>query len=305
MAQSYEEMMKGVLEKEDVSKAKVAKTFPPEVQKECLAFIKTWADVFSKNPLSPPMLDNGVEMRITIDKDANPVKDIATRMSPEQHKIVEEHTTLMIKHGIIEDSTSPWGARVVLAKKKDGKWRFCVDYRYLNSVSQKDAYPLPRIDDTLEALGGEDAVIFSSLDVASGYWHIPIASKDREKTAFVTRNGQYQFKVVPFGLTGAPGAFCRYMDDTLRDVMWKRCLVYVDDIIVWAKNIQEHKKALEEVFERLLKAGLKLKLSKCEFFMESVEYLGFIIGHGVVGQRKFRALQICLHPGLLNNCKDF
>jgi hypothetical protein len=126
---------------------------------------------------------------------------------------------------------------VVLAKKKDGKWRFCVDYQYLNFVTKKDAYPLPRID-TLEALGSEDAKIFSSLDVASGYWHIPIAVEDREKTAFITRNGQYQFRVVPFGLTGAPGAFCRYMDNTLREVMWRRCFVYVDDIIVWGKDIE-------------------------------------------------------------------
>jgi hypothetical protein len=305
--QSYAEMMQGVLEKENVDKAKVASTFTQKIQAECLTFIKKWARVFAENPFSPPPLDNGVNMRIPLDKNAVATKDTPTRMSPEQHRICEEHILLMLEHGIIECSNSPWGARVVLAKKKDGKWRFCVDYRYLNSVTKKDAYPLPRIDDTLEALGGEDARVFSSLDVASGYWHIPLFTEDREKTAFVTRNGQYQFKVVPFGLTGAPGAFCRYMDDTLRDIMWKRCLVYVDDIIVWAKDIKEHMKALEEVFERLLKAGLKLKLSKCEFFMEEVEYLGFIIGHGVVGlsPAKVRSIESIPPPRTIKQLQRF
>jgi hypothetical protein len=305
--QSYEEMMKGVMEKEEVDKARVAKSFSQKIQTECMAFIKQWAKVFAANPFSPPPLDNGVNLRIPLDKEAVAVKDTPTRMSPEQHRIVEEHILLMLKHGIIECSNSPWGARVVLAKKKDGKWRFCVDYRYLNSVTKKDAYPLPRIDDTLEALGGEDARVFSSLDVASGYWHIPLFSDDREKTAFVTRNGQYQFRVVPFGLTGAPGAFCRYMDDTLRDIMWKRCLVYVDDIIVWAKDIKEHMKALEEVFERLLKAGLKLKLSKCEFFLEEVEYLGFVIGHGVVGlsPAKVRSIEEIPPPRTIKQLQRF
>ena len=292
---SYQEMMEGILDKEDINKAKIAEDFPDKVKEECKQFIKGWAKVFAENPMAPPAVTD-VEMQIPIDNNAIPIKDTPTRMSPEQYKIVEEHVSLMLTHNIIEETTSPWGARVVLAKKKDGKWRFCVDYRYLNSISKKDAYPLPRIDDTLEALGNETAKIFSSLDVASGYWHIPIAKEDREKTAFTTRNGQYQFKVVPFGLTGAPGAFCRYMDKVLRDVMWKRCLVYVDDIIVWAKDINEHKVALSEIFERLLNAGLKLKLSKCEFFTEKVEYLGFVIQQGVVGLSPERVKSIIEIP---------
>jgi hypothetical protein len=186
-------------------------SFPPETQRDCKKFIQTWADVFAANPLAPPTLDPGqAEMKIPLDSEAMALKDHPGRMSPEQNKIVEEQIALMMRHRIIEETTSPWGTRVVLAKKKDGKWRFCVDYRYLNSVTKKDTYPLPRIDDILKALRGEDTRIFTSLDVASGYWHIPIAMEDREKTAFVTRNGQYQFRVVPFGLTGALGAFCRY-----------------------------------------------------------------------------------------------
>jgi hypothetical protein len=302
-------MMAATLEKEDIRNLIIgSKNCPESVREGCRSFLKKWAEIFATNPLKPPTLNpDVVSLGIEVDEGARAVKEAPGRMSPEQHRIVEEHTNLMLEHGIIEEANSPWAARVVLAKKKDGKWRYCVDYRYLNSVTKKDSYPLPRIDDTLDALGNKDAKVFSSLDVASGYWHIPIKEQDREKTAFVTRNGQYQFRVVPFGLTGAPGAFCRYVDNALRDVMWKCCLVYVDDIVVWSKTVEEHKKDLEEVFKRLHAAGLKLKLSKCEFFMDEITYLGFLVRDGHVGldPEKVEAIRALAPPKTLKGLQRF
>ena len=120
---------------------------------------------------------------------------------------IKQKVNVMLKDGIIEESKSPWSSPVVLVQKKDGTTRFCIDYRKLNDVTKKDSFPVPRVDDTLDALGNTKAQIFSTMDLASGYWQLPIAEEDKEKTAFVTQNGTYQFKVLPFGLTGAPAAF--------------------------------------------------------------------------------------------------
>jgi len=141
--------------------------------------------------------------------------------------------------------------------------------------------------------------VFSTLDVASGYWHIPLADKDKEKTAFSTRDGSYQFTVVPFGLTGAPGAFCRAINDTLREFMWKSCLVYVDDIVVWSPDV--------ESFSRLHKNGFQLKLSKCEFFQKKINFLGFVIenGHISVDPAKVEAIKNFAPPQTLTGLQRF
>jgi hypothetical protein len=148
-------------------------------------------------------------------------------------------------------------------KKKDGGIRFCVDYRKLNSVTEKDVYPLPRIDDTLDKLG--KCKYFTTLDLASGYWQIELEEKDKPKTAFITPEGLFEFNVMPFGLTNAPATFQRTMNTILSGLTWLNCLVYLDDIIIFSHSFEQHIKNIEEVFERLCQAGLKLKLSKCHF----------------------------------------
>uniref|UniRef100_H3G554 Reverse transcriptase domain-containing protein n=1 Tax=Phytophthora ramorum TaxID=164328 RepID=H3G554_PHYRM len=142
--------------------------------------------------------------------------------------------------------------------------RFCVDYRALNSVTKKDVYPLPRIDETLEALGG--AQLFTTLDLRSGYWQISVAPEDRDKTAFTTKQGLYRFIRMPFGLMNAPSTFQRMMNGVLRGLTWTTCLVYLDDIIVYTRGgIERHVLELATVLERLSTAGLTLKLKKCVF----------------------------------------
>jgi hypothetical protein len=159
--------------------------------------------------------------------------------------------------------------------KKDGTTRFCVDYRKLNNVTIKDAYPLPRIDDSLAQLSGMK--YFSTLDLNAGYWQVEVASHDREKTAFTTRKGLYSFKVMPFGLCNAPATFERLMETVLRGLQWQICLVYLDDIIVVGETVENMIENLTQVFDRLLAAGLKLKARKCSLFATQVEYLGHLV----------------------------
>lgn len=146
-------------------------------------------------------------------------------------------------------------------EKKDGTKRFCVDYRSLNSKTVKDAYPLPRIDDSLDRLQG--ATWFCTLDLHSGYWQVEMEESDKPKTAFVTRNGLYQFTVMPFGLCNSRTTFERLMETVLAGLNYKICLVYIDDIIVFERTFEETLNNLEQVFGKLENAGLKLKAKKC------------------------------------------
>ncbi|GBM65989.1 Transposon Ty3-G Gag-Pol polyprotein [Araneus ventricosus] len=183
----------------------------------------------------------------------------------------------MVDNGIIEESSGPWASPIVLVKKKDGSTRFCVDYRKLNEITIKDSYPLPRIDDTLDALNGSQW--FSTLDLKSGYWQVEIQPEDKEKTAFTTGQGLWQFKVMPFGLCNAPATFERLMEDctVLRGLTSEASLVYLDDIIIVGRTFQEHFNNIRKVFQRLQNANLKLSPRKCRFFRKEVSYLGHII----------------------------
>jgi len=163
------------------------------------------------------------------------------RRQPFQHQeYIDEETTRMLEYGIIEPAASPWASNVVLVKKKDGSLRFCVDYRRLNSITYKDSYPLPLIDNCLNALSGSSW--YSTLDLRSGYYNIPIAESDRDKSAFITRQGCFRFTVMPFGLTCAPSVFQRVMDVVLCGLSYQACLVYLDDIIVFGKTFDEQVK---------------------------------------------------------------
>ena len=222
---------------------------------------------------------------------ATPVRQPARRLPFHQRNEVRQMLDQMLQQGVIESAQGPWSSPIVLVKKKDGSTRFCVDFRKLNDLTRKDAQPLPRIDDTLDALSG--ACWFSTLDLASGYWQVEVDPSDREKTAFVTPFGMHQFRVMPFGLCNAPGTFQRLMELILTGLHWTTCLVYLDDIIIYSRTVEEHLQRLKEVLERLKGAGLKLKPSKCHLLRKSVKYLGHVISEHGVGTDPEKTASIC------------
>ena len=202
------------------------------------------------------------------------------RLPVAKQVIADREVERMLKDDVIEPSNSPWASPIVLVTKKDGSVRFCVDYRKVNELTCKDAYPLPWIDEILDTLGG--AQWFCTMDLASGYWQIKMKECDKPKTAFVTRKGLFQFKVMPFGLCNAPATFQRLMEGVLMGFQWEQYLVYLDDIIVFGKTFEETLDRLRWVLNRLKAAGLKLKPSKCRWFQRSVTYLGHVVfGEGI------------------------
>ena len=209
--------------------------------------------------------------------DSQPVRCAPRRMSSQKIKREETCVEEMLAGGQIEPSESPWSAPVVLVTKKDGGTRwFCVDYRKLNLATVKDAYPLPRIDDTLDMLAGKQW--FSTLDLASGYWQVSLSPEARCKTAFATHSSLFQFRVMPFGLCNAPATFERLMDQVLQGLRWSRCLVYLDDIISFGTTFEDSLDNLMLIFERLRSYGLQLKSTKCHLFQSSVPFLGHVVG---------------------------
>ncbi|UYV71727.1 hypothetical protein LAZ67_9000138, partial [Cordylochernes scorpioides] len=204
-----------------------------------------------------------------------PIRKNPYRVSLREREIINNQIDKMLKKGIISHSSSPWASPVILVKKKDGTFRFCVDYRNLNSITVKDQYPLPRIDDCFDSLHGSR--YFTSLDLCSGYWQVEVEEQDREKTAFVTPDGLYHFNVLPFGLCNGPATFERLMDNILRTHKWKICLCYLDDVIVFSEDLPSHLTRLKTILGCLRKAGLTLNLSKCRFAYEELLLLGHVV----------------------------
>ena len=195
----------------------------------------------------------------------------ARRQKDEMERQIDE----MMQANVIRPSTSPWAAPVILVEKKGGEQRFCIDYRKLNGLTKKDSFPLPRIDDTLDMLHGK--MFFTTLDLASGYWQIELEESSKEKTAFIVENNLYEFNRMAFGLCNAPATFQRLMNYILRDVLGKKALVYLDDVIIFSDSFDEHLADIRTVLNLIRSAGLRLKRKKCQFIKKSVDYLGHVI----------------------------
>ena len=219
-------------------------------------------------------------IQLSIDTgEASPIKQPARRMPYAARQEVARHIQKMQEANIIQPSSSPWSSPIVLVKKKDGTLRFCVDYRRLNSVTKADTFPLPRMDDILDQLG--NCKFFSTLDLKSGYWQIRVHPDSQEKTAFVTHQGLYEFSVMPFGLMNAPAVFQRLMQQVVMGLNPEAgpdyVAVYLDDILVFSKSLEEHRNHLKQLFKRIEVVGLKLNPKKCSFACQRVEYLGHVI----------------------------
>ena len=261
-------------------------------QHQLYSLLLGFGDVFA---FSGDQLGRTDKLTHTINTDGcHPVRQQARRLSPFQKDQVHQLLQDMLSRDVIQPSTSSWASPVVLVKKKDGSIRFCIDYRKLNAVTHKDAYPLPRIDDTLDTLSGSQW--FSTLDLLSGYWQVEVAEGDRQKTAFTTHEGLFEFKVMPFGLCNAPATFQRLMDLILAGVQWSRCLVYLDDIIIIGRDFSEHLQNLAVVLQKLREAGLRLKPSKCALCREAVSYLGHVVSREGVATDPAKASRVSSWP---------
>ena len=222
--------------------------------------LQQYSDVFA---FSSTELGNAKETKHQIKlTDNTPFKDRARRIPPAMYEEVKNHLEEMLACGAIRHSNSPWSSNVVLVRKKDGRLRLCLDFRKLNSRTIRDAYQLPRIEETLDNLSG--STWFSSLDLQSGYWQVEMDPLDRPKTAFSVGNlGFFECNRMPFGLTNAPATFQRLMERTLKDL--PNCLCYLDDIIIHAASFEEHIERLAAVLERLRNVGLKSNLLSAAF----------------------------------------
>lgn len=272
-------------------------------QGKLVEVLKQFARVFDREKQG---VTNNLKIRHRINTgDHPPIKQRAYRVSPAERRIIQNEVDKMQEKGIIKPSESPWSSPVVLVRKKDGNWRFCVDYRRLNQVTKKDVYPLPRIDDTLDCLKG--AKYFSSIDLYSGYWQIQVDEADREKTAFITSEGLYEFNVMPFGLCNAPATFERMMDNLLRHLKWTMCLCYLDDIVVFSETFDDHLNRLTSVLQCIQKAGLILNPRKCLFGAEEIKILGHrVSGKGVRPDAdKIQAVKEFPTPKNVHDVKSF
>ncbi len=240
---------------------------------ELNALLTQYSDVFSKS-----VTDYGYTttvMHSIPTGDVQPIKQRHRRVPPHVFQEFKRHVQDLVSQGILKESRSPWASPAVIVIKKDGGVRFCCDYRRLNQVTFKDAYPLPRVEESLDALG--NAKLFSTLDLTAGYFEVAVSESDRVKTAVTMPFGLFKWTRMPFGLYNAPATFQRLMGAALGDLAFDVLLIYLDDIIVFSENFKSHCERLELVFSRLRQHGLKLKPSKCFLLRPEVRFLGHII----------------------------
>ena len=264
----------------------------------------SWSTIFSKGSTDlgkANIVKHGIKL-----SDNTPFKEPYRRIPPAMYEEVRQHLKEMLEADAIRPSESPYSSNVVLVRKKDGSLRFCIDFRKLNARTIRDAYSLPRIDDTIDTLIG--AKYFSKLDLRSGYWQVEMEEADKEKTAFTVGSlGFFECNRMAFGLTNAPATFQRLMERCMGELNLKECLIFLDDILIFSDTFEEHIKRLNAVFSRLHEHGLKLKPSKCEFFKSRVTYLGHVVSsEGVeTDPEKIRALSDWPEPHNIKTLRSF
>ena len=246
----------------------------PQQAEELQALLSNFQDILCNKPGKTAIAEHS----ITTDS-AQPTRLAPYRLPHAFREAVHQELKEMKQAGIIEPSSSPWAAPIIPVRKKDGSMRLCVDYRRLNAVSQTDAYPMPRIDDLIDRIGGSRFI--TTLDLARGYWQVPVREEDRPKTAFTTPHGLFQFRVMPFGLQGAPATFQRMMDSLLRGLE-THTAAYLDDVVIHSHTWKEHLHHIHTVLSRMRDANLTIKPKKCQFGMHNCTYLGHIVDDGQV-----------------------
>jgi hypothetical protein len=245
----------------------------PEQKESILKKFEERSDVFAKHDWDLGMTTQ-VHHEINLN-DETPFRERTRRISPADLRDLQQHIQELLDHGIIRESKSRYASPIVLVRKKNGSLRMCVDYRILNTRSVPDQYTVPLIRDAVDCLSGSSW--FSVIDLKSGFYQIPMREEDKEKTAFTCPVGFYEFQRMPQGIKGAPATFQRLMETCMSGLNFLEVLVYMDDVIVFAKTYEEMEARLLKVLDRLQDCGLKVSPEKCQLFCRSVKYLGHIV----------------------------
>jgi hypothetical protein len=271
---------------------------------ESISMVEEFMDVFPEE-LSGMPPEREVEFYIDLIPGTVPIAKRPYRMAPTELAELKLQIAELQQKGYIRPSSSPWGAPVLFVTKKDGSMRMCIDYRSLNEVTIKNKYPLPQIDDLFDQLQG--AKYFSKIDLRSGYHQLRIKEADIHKTAFVTRYGQYEFTVMPFGLTNTPTFFMNLINKVFMEELDKFVVVFIDDILIYSKSREDHEHHLQIVLERLRTHQLYAKLSKCEFWLEKIAFLGHILtAEGIeVDPSKVEAVSKWKQPSNVSEVRSF
>ena len=282
---------------------KVDTSVPEEARKALVELMLSYNDV-----LSIDEFDLGRFGAVQHQIDTGNSKPFRQSLRPQARAhlpVIDKLIDEMQQQGVIEPCQSEWASNIVLVKKKDGSIRFCVDYRKLNDLTKKDAYPLPRIDSCLDRLAG--SVWFSTFDLRSGFHQVEMDPRDVNKTTFVCHRGSFRFPRMPFGLCNAPATFQRLMDMVMTGLNFETCLIYLDDIIVFSQDLPTHLQRLESLLARLRTANLKLKPSKCTLLQRKVTFLGFTVSSEGLGTdpSKVSAVQNWPTPENLRQSRAF
>src|ERR1044072_4226381 len=269
-----------------------------------ISIVQDYMDMFPKDvPGLPPVRET--EFSIDVIPDTGPISITPYRMAPAEMKELGKQLEDLSSKGFIRPSVSPWGAPGLLVKKKDGKSRLCVDYRQLNKVTIKNRCPLPRIDHLMDQLKG--AAVCSKIDLRSGYHQIRVKEEDIQKTGFRTRYGHYEYLVMPFGGTNAPAVFMDYMNRIFHPFLDRFVVVFIDDILVYSKNEEEHREHLRQVLQILRAKKRYANAAKCEFWLEEVKFLRHVISReGIaVDPSKVEAVMAWERPKTMTEIRSF
>ena len=312
-----QELQRQEKEQEQEISIALVRSLSEEEEQECNQVAKEFQNVYAEKILSrfkdvfpdqlpielPPIRD--VDHKIELVNDARPFSRPPTRMSTQELEELKKQLNELTVQGFIRPSVSPWGTAVLFVKKKDGTMRMCIDYRQLNGMTIKNKYPLPRVEDLLDQLQG--AKVFSKIDLRSGYHQIRIMEQDIPKTAFRTRYGHHEFTVLPFGLTNAPATFMCLMNKIFHSYLDQFVIVFLDDILVYSKSIEEHHEHLTTVLKILRQNKLYGKLSKSSFYQSEVSFLGHkVTAEGIhMEEDKVKAIEDWPPPQSVKDVRSF
>lgn len=235
--------------------------------------LEKYSDLFPDVPSRTNQIYHDVDVG-----DAAPVKQHPYRLNPRKQQYLKEEVKYLLENDFIEPSSSSWSSPCILVPKPDGSYRMCTDYRKVNSVTKTDTFPIPRMDDCIDKLG--KAKYVTKFDLLKGFWQVPLTDRAKEISAFVTPEGLYQYKVMPFGMKNSPATFQRLINKVIANL--EDCEAYIDDVIIYSETWEKHLETIREFFRKLSEAKLTINLSKTEFGQAQVTYLGHVVGRGQV-----------------------